>query len=177
MAGIDTIAQTSTNTISSFSKDSVLMERVHDIVKPLTYQDYETHSEFDNIVSEALRLNSAAITTSQRAFIKNCKVAGFKFKKGDTITFPCSAKHFTDVYFKDPIKFDENRFKKDTKNPGAAQDKINYSPFGLGKRICIGQYFAKLAIKSILNHFFTKFEIKEDKDRVLPWRMAFVYGI
>lgn len=153
------------------------MDMIYGVVKSIGYSDYLKNEKFDNIISETLRINSTTITGTNRVFVKNCKILGYKFRKGDILTIPYSIKHHNTFYFEEPSKFDENRFRRDRKHPRALKDKIDFSSFGLGRRNCIGQYFARFMMKSIINHLFTHFEIKEDEDLFRHWSISFVYGI
>lgn len=73
---------------------------------------------------------------------------------GDQIWVPVSGIHWDTKYYKNPEKFDPERFSKERK------DNINpytYIPFGAGPRNCIGSRFALLQTKIFLFYLYLKF--------------------
>lgn len=144
-AGLDTVASTLSTSISYFSRGDNLkyLSYILDNYGPgVGIEGYEGDENFDVIFLEILRLFAPAFTSTWRAFNHNCTIGGFKYRKGDNIGIACAVKYHADFLFKDPSKFDSSRFKKgsgksENGNSGV-RDKVDYAPFGLGRRNCIG---------------------------------------
>lgn len=177
-AGLDTIKNTFSTTVSYFSKNKKILKNLDEVLKNITREDYNTHEKLEEITLETLRLFSPIFTTTPRKFIKNCKIGGYKFRKGDFLVFPLSLKHHCDDLFLNSKVFDSERFSKTSKDQaGGPKNKIDFAPFGLGRRNCIGQYFAKFMLKSMLTHMFQMFEISDDADHSPKMVLKFIYGV
>ena len=116
---------------------------------------------FNAIVKEILRMYSGVTTTTYRRVIKNVKIGGYKFRKGDTLLLPLSFWHILDKVYENPKKFDVNRFSKDNDRN---RDSFDFLSFSTGKRNCIGQYLADFFIKSVVSKMYKNFEIEKDED-------------
>lgn len=66
------------------------------------------------------------------------RIHGFDIPQGTNIIASIYTVHRSEVYWKDPLKFDPERFLQVDKN----RPKFAYLPFGGGPRICIGMQFA-----------------------------------
>uniref|UniRef100_A0A4W4EW57 Cytochrome P450, family 46, subfamily A, polypeptide 1, tandem duplicate 3 n=1 Tax=Electrophorus electricus TaxID=8005 RepID=A0A4W4EW57_ELEEL len=56
-------------------------------------------------------------------------------------------------FFKDPLKFDPERF-----HPDASKPYFSYYPFSLGPRSCLGQTFSQMEAKVVLTKFLQRFD-------------------
>ncbi|XP_011704046.1 PREDICTED: cytochrome P450 9e2-like [Wasmannia auropunctata] len=130
----------------------------------------------DAVINEALRMYPIAVMTD-RLCVKDFELPpalpGLKplsLKKGQGIWIPVYALQRDPNYFKEPEKFDPERFcgeqKKDTLNSGA------YFPFGLGPRMCIGNRFALLETKVLLFHLLARCELKICEKTPIPLKIA-----
>ncbi|XP_011695538.1 PREDICTED: cytochrome P450 9e2-like [Wasmannia auropunctata] len=94
----------------------------------------------------------------------------FSLKKGQSIWVPIYALQRDPNYFKEPEKFDPERFrgerKKNTLNSRA------YLPFGLGPRMCIGNRFALLETKVALFHLLARCNLKTCEKTIIPLKIA-----
>ncbi|XP_017882161.1 cytochrome P450 9e2-like [Ceratina calcarata] len=80
----------------------------------------------------------------------------FVVKKGDCVQFPIYGIQRDEKYFKNPDKFDPNRFLGQAKKD---LDPNSLLTFGLGPRMCIGNRFALLEVKVLLFHVFARCNI------------------
>ncbi|KAB7494261.1 Fumitremorgin C synthase, partial [Armadillidium nasatum] len=83
------------------------------------------------------------------------KLQGYDIQKG-TIIFPLAAlSHRDPTYFKDPDKFDPSRFLDDNGKYIPTCD--GFQAFGIGKRQCLGEHFARmelyLTVSALLQNF------------------------
>ncbi|XP_018353988.1 PREDICTED: cytochrome P450 9e2-like [Trachymyrmex septentrionalis] len=118
----------------------------------------------DAVINEALRMYPVAVAMDRvcaKDFELPPALPGLKpyvVKKGQGIWIPAYGLQHDPNYFKEPEKFDPERFfgeqKKDNLNCGA------YLPFGLGPRMCIGNRFALLETKVILFQLLARCDLK-----------------
>lgn len=92
----------------------------------------------------------------------------FNIEKGDVIAIPVYSIHRDPYNFKNPDKFDPERFSSENGGFKAAEDKGILLPFGGGPRVCIGRRFAKLQMKRALVEILTHFELKFNKKTKYP---------
>jgi cytochrome P450 family 9 len=130
----------------------------------------------DAVISEALRMYPVAIAMD-RLCVKNFELPPalpglkpFPIKEGQGIWIPVYALQHDPNYFKEPEKFDPERFcgeeKKNSLNCGA------YFPFGLGPRMCIGNRFALLETKVLLFHLLARCDFKICDKTPIPLKIA-----
>lgn len=84
---------------------------------------------------------------------------GIDVKKGTLFYLPLYAIHNNSKYWKNPSKFDPDRFLPEAEaqiTPGS------YLPFGLGKRSCIGRGFAFLEVMTIIVSLLRNFDLRLD---------------
>lgn len=84
---------------------------------------------------------------------------GVSVKKGTLFYLPLYAIHNNPTYWKNPSKFDPDRFLPEAEAqiaPGS------YHPFGVGKRSCIGRGFAFLEVMTIMVSLLRNFDLRLD---------------
>ena len=118
-----------------------------------------------NSMKEALRLCPPLILLIRYA-LKDVKVkaAGknYTIPKGDMVLISPSVGMRIPEVFKEPNKFDPDRF-----GPGREEDKSSpyaYMGFGGGMHSCMGQNFAFVQVKTILSVLFREFELEMVSD-------------
>ena len=86
---------------------------------------------------------------------KELTIGGYKILKGNLVmTWKYSFSHNPDIW-KNPDVFDPERFSAPENIPNFS---TLYFPFSVGPRNCIGQTFAKFAVKVILARVLRKFQ-------------------
>ncbi len=82
---------------------------------------------------------------------------GMKIPKGTTVIPYIYGAHHNEDHWKDPEKFDPNRFM------GENENKIHpfaHIPFGGGPRVCIGQNMAKMQILLVISAIVRKYDFE-----------------
>ncbi|KYM94811.1 PREDICTED: cytochrome P450 9e2-like [Cyphomyrmex costatus] len=179
----------STSTLMSFAAHELVINQ--DIQKKLqeeidqvlaetngqaSYEAINGMEYLDAVITEALRMYPVAAAMDRicaKDFELPPALPGLKpfiVKKGQGIWIPAYGLHHDPKYFKEPEKFDPERFlgeqKKDNLNCGA------YLPFGLGPRMCIGNRFALLETKVILFHLLARCDLKICDKTPIPIKIA-----
>ena len=108
--------------------------------KPPTMDDMKSLNYIMATINEIMRFSMVAESSLPHRLTKDVEIDGYKFKK-DTMFFSNLAKFLRDpVQFPEPKKFKPERFlSKD----GKVQKHEYLVPFGIGKRICMGESLAK----------------------------------
>lgn len=65
-------------------------------------------------------------------------------------------------FFKNPKRFDPDRFSKDGKEHWPA---FAYLPFGDGPRNCIGTRFGLMVVKTLLVHVLSRIEVRPNTEQ------------
>ncbi|XP_014472696.1 PREDICTED: cytochrome P450 9e2-like isoform X2 [Dinoponera quadriceps] len=130
----------------------------------------------DAVINEVLRMYPVFALTD-RVCMKDFELPPslpgmkpFKLKKGEVVWIPIYGLHHDPRYFKEPERFNPERFlgerKKLTLNTGA------YLPFGLGPRMCIGSRFALMEIKVLLFHLLARCDLLPCEKTPRPLKLA-----
>jgi CRP-like cAMP-binding protein/cytochrome P450 len=101
----------------------------------LTLEEIASMDATQCAVKETLRILPTAVTL-QRTVAEPFEFGGYRFEVGDRLFTPLSATHFLPEYFREPEKFDIDRF-----SPDRAEDRQRYvyNPFGVGHHSCVAQ--------------------------------------
>ena len=92
------------------------------------------------VVMEVLRINPV-IPLHFRMTMNTFEVGNYQIPERSELMVAFPATHFMDEFFKDPDKFDPDRFsapRVEHRTPGV------YNPFGLGTHACLGSRFTEL---------------------------------
>nr|UUB32700.1 cytochrome P450 CYP9AZ1 [Dendroctonus valens] len=84
---------------------------------------------------------------------------------GIEVWFPIYALHRDPKYFPNPDKFDPERFSEEN---NSLIIPYTYIPFGAGPRLCIGNRFALIEIKSLFFNLLSNFEIVPTQKTPIP---------
>ncbi|XP_014476504.1 PREDICTED: cytochrome P450 9e2-like [Dinoponera quadriceps] len=140
------------------------------------YEAVNSMEYLDAVINEALRMYPVAVGTDRvciKDFVLPPTLPGakpFTVKKGEALMIPVFGLHYDPKYFKEPEKFDPERFlgeqKKVIHNSGA------YLPFGLGPRMCIGNRFALMETKVLLFHMLARCDLLPCEKTSMPLKLA-----
>ncbi|XP_050092165.1 cytochrome P450 9e2-like [Anopheles aquasalis] len=124
------------------------------------YEKLQSMRYMDMVVSETLRKWPFG-TVLNRECIQDYSCddgTGNKFtiEKGSMLLIPIIGIHFDEKYYKEPERFDPERFnEQNRKNIQSG----TYIPFGIGPRNCIGSRFALMEVKVVLYYLLKHFRV------------------
>ncbi|XP_063695738.1 cytochrome P450 9e2-like [Culicoides brevitarsis] len=140
--------------------------------KRLTYDALQKMKYLDMVLTESLRMWAPAELTDRLCLkdykLKNDQGVEFTMKKDHVAWIPIGGFHYDAKYWKNPEKFDPERFSDEHKsnvNQGA------YMPFGVGPRNCIGSRFALMEIKCAFYYLLLNFTIETTEKTQIPLQL------
>lgn len=165
-AGHETTANSLTFAAYLLAKHPKVQERLWNEIKSnslhvtsnrLTTRDISSLPYLDNVIKEVLRLYPPAPIVLKKC-VEDIRIENFFIPAEVTIGINIFSGHRAEKYFKDPEKFDPDRFD----NEITAEDRnpYAYQPFSSGLRNCIGQRFALFEIKTVLVKLLSTFEFE-----------------
>lgn len=133
----------------------------------LSYDDLEAITDLEHTMLEAQRLHPS-VPLAVRRTIREVELEGQRIPAHTKIWLPYFAFYRSAEWWKEPEKFDPDRF-----GPGREEHKAHsflFIPFGGGAHKCIGMHFAKIQVKCFLFQFIQRyrFSVPEGYD---PWEM------
>nr|XP_060610869.1 cholesterol 24-hydroxylase-like [Anolis sagrei ordinatus] len=134
-----------------------LQAEVDDVIgvkKNIAYEDIRKLKYLSQVLKEALRLYPPATATLRWTEKENI-IEGVRIPANTSLTFCMYIMGRLDKFFKDPLVFDPDRFRKDQPKP-----YFTYFPFSLGHRSCIGQRFAEMEAKVVMAKFLQRFDFQ-----------------
>ncbi|XGW17315.1 hypothetical protein V3C99_002149 [Haemonchus contortus] len=179
IAGHETTAITVMWGLMHLIKNPTIMEKIRAELQKITngnrsvsLSDRE-HTPYMNFaILETQRLASIVNLNLWRR-TKEGKLINGHFVPGNTaIAAELSLIMSDERYFKDPAKFDPDRYEKGGK---ALEQRV--IPFGIGKRSCLGEMLAKAELYLILANMISRYEIYEDPEFPIDLRTSTPVGL
>ncbi|EAW12444.1 cytochrome P450 [Aspergillus clavatus NRRL 1] len=120
----------------------------------------------DSVLKESLRLKPIAVVSMRRVVMDHVKLSdGTVLTKGTKLAV--SSHHMWDPsIYKDPEKWNGQRFLHRRDVPGQDKDAVfvatseRHLGFGHGKNACPGRFFASSELKVVLCHILMKYDIE-----------------
>lgn len=128
----------------------------------------------DSYAQEAIRMFGPAPISTRRIFLKNVKIGGYKFRKGDQFFIPLSVVNQSSKVHDRVDEFDVDRMKPENRQN---IDSVRFAPFSTGQRACVGQYLAFVIFKMSLYVVLSKFEIEEVENIERKMVIGIAYGL
>ncbi|XP_020781675.2 cholesterol 24-hydroxylase-like isoform X1 [Boleophthalmus pectinirostris] len=128
------------------------VDEVIGMKREISYDDLGNLTYLSQVLKETLRLYPTAPGTS-RDLNKDMVIGGINVPAGVTIMFSSYTGGRLEKFFKDPLKFDPDRF-----HPDAPKPYYCYYPFALGPRSCLGQNFAQIEAKVVMAKLLQRFD-------------------
>ncbi|KAK8040063.1 sterigmatocystin biosynthesis P450 monooxygenase, partial [Apiospora rasikravindrae] len=155
VAGSDTTASTMTYLVWAVLKTPQLQRRLEEEVAGLstgfTEADLEALPLLNSVIDETLRLYGAAPGALQRYVPEGgATMAGHFLPVGTVVCTQAYTMHRDGAIFEEPETFDEHRFTR----PQSPEQKLAFSAFGTGSRVCIGIHLARMELRLATALFF-----------------------
>jgi cytochrome P450 len=165
VAGLDTVANTTSAIVYAVLKHPEVLRRVRQEVDELFARGPVNEEEFmkslpalNGAIMEAMRLYPIAVAQIRTAN-KDFVFAGHQIKEGELIYLGTSVPHFMEEYFPDPERFDIDRYQK----PRAEHMQVgSYSPYGRGHHTCLGKSLAEVLLAITMAQVFYKLDLELD---------------
>jgi len=173
MASHDTTTSTLTSIIYETARDKEWQQRMRDEGRKFYGQgslEYGRLKEFNDIgmvMNECLRMHPALVVMPRKA-ARNFEFEGHQIPAGTIVAVSPYVTHMMPQVFPDPERFDPERFSEER----AEHKKHPYSfiPFGAGRHICIGKYFAEMEIKIVMSYFAQMFEWSVEEGYTMKYK-------
>ncbi|KAJ0640073.1 putative cytochrome P450 [Helianthus annuus] len=111
----------------------------------------------DTIIKETLRLYPAAPLSVPHESMEDCVVSGYDIPKGTHLLVNLWKIHRDPNIWSDPCEFKPERFLTSQKDIDLKGNHFELLPFGTGRRMCPGVYFAlqvlPLALANVIQQF------------------------
>uniref|UniRef100_A0A8C4TG15 Cholesterol 24-hydroxylase-like n=1 Tax=Erpetoichthys calabaricus TaxID=27687 RepID=A0A8C4TG15_ERPCA len=161
VAGQETTANQLAFTVLELTKQPEILEKlraeVDEVIgskRDVDYEDLNKLTYTSQVLKESLRVYPPAPGTS-RWIDEDYVIEGIKIPGKVTVMLNTYVMGRMEKFFKDPLKFDPERF-----HPDAPKPYFSYFPFALGHRSCIGQVFSQMEAKTVLTKLLQRYEFK-----------------
>uniref|UniRef100_H3CWE3 Cytochrome P450, family 46, subfamily A, polypeptide 1, tandem duplicate 2 n=1 Tax=Tetraodon nigroviridis TaxID=99883 RepID=H3CWE3_TETNG len=128
------------------------VDEVIGMKQDISYDDLGHLGYLSQVLKETLRIYPTAPGTS-RDLVEDMVIGGVHVPKGVICIFSSYTMGRMEKFFKDPLKFDPDRF-----HPDAPKPYYCYFPFALGPRSCLGQNFAQMEAKVVMAKLIQRFD-------------------
>ncbi|MEQ8823366.1 MAG: cytochrome P450 [Filomicrobium sp.] len=164
LAGHETTAKALTWTLYLLARAPHWQDAVREEVMKVTGGDPIAAQHIDElevttrVLKEAMRLYPP-VPVIARVNTQPIEAGGEHLPVGSNIVFPVYAIHRHNKSWRDPDRFDPDRF---TEEKAAQISRTQYMPFGAGPRLCIGQSFAMMEAVTLLATFIRAMRFEWD---------------
>ncbi|KAK5582229.1 hypothetical protein RB653_003812 [Dictyostelium firmibasis] len=176
MAGTDTTANTLEWIIIKLCNNPIHQEIAYNELKSLisskgkiddsikssiNLSDRPSTPYIQAIIKETMRMHPVVVLGLPR-YCENDTFIGEKnyfIPKGCKVFINFHSIGYNEKYYKDPYKFDPQRFLESTTNP-----MDSFFPFGLGNRVCLGRQLANDQLYLVVSNIILKYKLKTIND-------------
>lgn len=160
MASHDTTTSTLTSMVYETARhpewQTLMREESHDFFAagPLEYHRVKELKLTGMVMNECLRLHPPLVVLPRYA-TRDFMFNGYTIPAGTRVAISTYATHIMPEIYPDPLRFDPLRFSDER----AEHKKVagSFLPFGAGRHICIGKYFAEMEARIVMAHFVKRF--------------------
>lgn len=162
MAAHDTTASVTTMLLRKLAQADSLQSNVFDELRVRSIDDISSNNIMnipltDSVIHETLRMYPP-LSVILRQPIVDYTYNGITIPKNINIVVSPLFTHYLQDYWENPMEFIAERFIEQSVKEYQKEGK--WIPFGLGRHICLGQYFARIQMRLFLYCLFNKFQIK-----------------
>lgn len=133
IAGHETTSMTMTWTVLLLAKHQEYQERAREEIRrvlggkeEVTFQDVKEMSFLDNCIKESMRLHPAIITAN-RETNEDMKIGPYDIPKNTKVQLDIASIHRNEKYWKDPDRYNPDRFDDETGTFSFILIKLQYS--------------------------------------------------
>nr|AUX14953.1 cytochrome p450 CYP46A4 [Kryptolebias marmoratus] len=159
IAGQETTANQLAFCVMELGRHPEILEKVRkevdDVIgmkQDISYDDLGKLVYLSQVLKETLRIYPTAPGTS-RQIEEDMGIDGVHIPGGISCIFDSYVSGRLERFFKDPLKFDPDRF-----HPDAPKPYYCYYPFSLGPRSCLGKNFAQMEAKVVMAKLLQRFD-------------------
>ncbi|XP_034999801.2 cholesterol 24-hydroxylase isoform X2 [Hippoglossus stenolepis] len=159
IAGQETTANQLAFCVMELARHPDILEKVRkevdDVIgmrQDIHYDNLGNLTYLSQVLKETLRIYPPAPGTS-RDVLEDMVINGIHIPGGFNCIFSTYVTGRMEKFFKDPLKFDPDRF-----HPDAPKPYYCYYPFALGPRACLGQNFAQMEAKVVMAKLIQRFD-------------------
>ncbi|GKU99237.1 hypothetical protein SLEP1_g12110 [Rubroshorea leprosula] len=132
-----------------------------------SWTDYMSLPFTQNVISETLRMANI-VNAVWRKTQRDIEIKGYLIPRGWCVLASFTSVHMDDQIYQNPYHFDPWRWEK----LGATVNKINFTPFGGGQRLCPGLELSRLEISIFLHHLVTRYRWVAQEDSIVYFPMV-----
>ncbi|KAG2175882.1 hypothetical protein INT44_000360 [Umbelopsis vinacea] len=130
-----------------------------------TLEQFKQFPYLSKVMKEAIRLAPPISRLVEREVAKDTELAGIFIAKGTSIMIDVLSLHYNPKLWKDPTKFDPERFSEGGELE-SMPSTYAYLPFGGGARQCIGMNFSMAEQRVALSSILRKYELSLPEDSI-----------
>ncbi len=175
VAGLDTVANTTSACVYAVLKHPDVLARIHKEVDALFTKETIDEADLKDIptltgaVMETMRLYPIAVA-QMRSATRDFEFCGHTIHKDEMLYVATAVPHFMEEYYPNPETFDVDRYEKpraEHLHPGV------YSPYGRGPHTCLGKSLSEVLLALTMARVFWKLDMSLDPpDYVLETKTA-----
>ena len=162
VAGLDTVANTTSAFVYAVLKHPEVLERVRAEADAVFAQgsideaDLKRMPSIEGAIMETMRLYPIAVA-QMRTATRDFEFAGHGIREGELLYVATSVPHFMAEYYPNPEVFDIDRYAK----PRAEHLQSGvYSPYGRGPHTCLGKTLAEVQMSLSLARLFYLLDLR-----------------
>ena len=129
---------------------------------------------------EVLRYDTPFPVGSPAIFSKETMIGNVKFGPNDAFFVDMAGCHKDPIEWPEPEKFIPDRFNSDSKwfkrADGSNRNRLAFTPFLGGKRVCLGKTFAEILVRFTLPLYYTYFDFEFVNEEHKQERPSYILG-
>ena len=163
LAGLETVARTSTFMLYALLTNPAALKRVVDEADraleygTLNWEILKSMSATQGAAMETLRMYTGGGFGAMVA--QPLTFAGYRLEPGDEIYVPMTVPHFLPELFPEPKQFDIDRYREPRNEH---RQRGAYAPFGLGEHTCLGAGIAEIQLMVITATLLSTYQFQLD---------------